>query len=66
MTDISKINVNNTTYNIKDSRVPALTGSENTYLRADGTWATPTVTTISTTATIVDQGDGMLVTFTSS
>lgn len=66
MADISKIKINTTTYNVKDSRIPALPGSENTYLRGDGTWAAPSVTTMQTTATIVDEGNGMLVTFTAS
>lgn len=65
MADISKINVNNTTYNIKDARLPNLNSSTTQYLRGDGSWATPTVTTISTNAVITDQGNGMLVTISS-
>jgi len=41
MADIKKIHVNNTTYNLKDDRIPALTNNTSTFLRADGAWADP-------------------------
>lgn len=62
MADISKINVNSTTYNLKDSRLPNLNSSTTQYLRGDGTWATPTVSTISSVADVTDNGSYMTIT----
>lgn len=62
MADISKIKVNSTTYNLKDSRIPALNSSTTQFLRGDGTWATPTVTEMVVDATVTDDGTGMTIT----
>lgn len=62
MADISKINVNSTTYNLKDSRLPNLNSSTTQYLRGDGIWATPTVTEMTVNATVTDDGNGMTIT----
>lgn len=61
MADISKINVNSTTYNLKDSRIPDLNSSTTQYLRGDGTWATPTVSEIMSTADVTDDDTGMII-----
>ena len=61
MANISKINVNNTTYNLKDSRIPDLPQNTTTYLRGDGTWTAPTVTSLSSEATVTDNGTYMLI-----
>ena len=62
MADISKINVNSTTYNLKDSRIPALPGSTSTYLRGDGTWTAPTVSTMTSASDVSDEGTSLLIT----
>lgn len=41
MSDIKVININNTNYNLKDRRIPALSNDTTTFLRGDGTWADP-------------------------
>lgn len=61
MADISKINVNSTTYNLKDSRIPALPNNTTTYLRGDGTWVTPTVSTMVTSVDVSDEGTFLLI-----
>lgn len=61
MADISKINVNSTTYNLKDSRLPDLNSSTSQYLRGDGTWADPTVNTISSAADVTDNETYMTI-----
>lgn len=61
MADITKINVNSTAYNLKDQRFPDLNSSTTQYLRGDGIWAVPTVSTISSAADVTDEGDGMIV-----
>ena len=60
MADISHIFVKNTTFDIKDHRIPNLSNSENTYLRGDGTWAVP-ATTVSSGVTFIDGGDHLIV-----
>lgn len=64
MADISKIKVNNTTYNLKDSRIPALPGSTSTYLRGDGSWVAPTVSTMSSASNVSDESTYLLITVT--
>lgn len=66
MADISKISVNNTTYNLKDSRIPNPSGSTTNYLRGDGTWATPTVSTMTSASDVSDEGTSLLITPASS
>lgn len=61
MADISKINVNNTTYNIKDARLPNLNSSTSQYLRGDGTWAAPTVETMSGNVDVSDEDTYLLI-----
>ena len=61
MADISKINVNSTTYNLKDSRLPNLNSSTTQYLRGDGTWAAPTVQTMSGNVDVSDEGSYLLI-----
>lgn len=61
MADISKINVNSTTYNIKDGRLPSFNNSTTQYLRGDGTWATPTVSEITSSADVSDDSTGMII-----
>lgn len=61
MADISKITVNSTTYNLKDSRIPDPNNSTTQYLRGDGTWATPTVQTISSSANVEDNDTYMTI-----
>ena len=56
MADISKIKVNNTTYDLKDSRIPNLSGSTTTFLRGDGSWSTPTVNTMTSATDVSDEG----------
>lgn len=41
MADISRIKVNNTTYDIKDYRVPNMTNMTTSFFRGDGQWAAP-------------------------
>ena len=62
MADISKINVNSTTYNLKDSRIPNLPGDTTTYLRGDGTWTAPTVSTMTSSADVSDESTYLLIT----
>lgn len=62
MADISKINVNSTTYNLKDSRIPALPGTTTTYLRGDGTWVAPTVSTTASASDVEDKSSYLLIT----
>lgn len=38
MSDISKINVNNTTYTLKDSRIPEMPNDSSKVLKGNGTW----------------------------
>lgn len=61
MADISKINVNNTTYNLKDSRIPDLNSSTTQYLRGDGTWTSPTVQTMSGNVDVSDESTYLLI-----
>lgn len=62
MADISKVKLpNGTTYNVKDSRYPDLTGSESTYLRGDGQFAVPSVSVMTTTAQIIDGGNCLVI-----
>lgn len=62
MADISKIKtLNGTTYNVKDARIPALPNTSNTYLRGDGTWAAPSVSVITSEATITDMDTYLLI-----
>lgn len=61
MASINKINVNNTTYTLRDSRIPDTNGSTTQYLRGDGTWATPTVSTISSAADVTDNDTYMTI-----
>lgn len=61
MADISKVKItNNSTYNIRDYRVPVLPKSENVYLRGDGTWQIPTNVSGSGVV-MVDAGDHLLI-----
>lgn len=61
MADVTKIKIiNGTTYSVRDYRVPALTNSESTYLRGDGTWQVPEVNT-ATGITFIDGGDHLIV-----
>lgn len=62
MADISKINVNSTTYNLKDGRFPNPNNNTAQYLRGDGTWAAPTVTEMVINATVTDDNTGMKIT----
>jgi len=62
MADISKINVNSTTYNLKDSRIPNLPGTASSYLRGDGAWASPTVSTMSSDSDVSDRSTYLLIT----
>lgn len=62
MAEISKIKIiNGTIYDLKDGRIPAMTGSTTTFLRGDGTWATPTVEVMGANATVTDDGTYMLI-----
>ena len=65
MADITKIKVNSTTYNLKDSRIPSPNSSTTQFLRGDGTWATPTVTEMTVNATVTDDSTGMIITTSS-
>lgn len=59
--DVKKIRLNSgTTYNIKDSRIPALTNDTTTFLRSDGTWSDPTANLPETTD-VVDNGTYMTI-----
>lgn len=58
MADISHIKVNNTTYDIKDYRVPNLTNSITAFLRGDGQWFVPV---FDEGVTFVDNDDHLLV-----
>lgn len=59
--DVKKIRLNSgTTYNIKDSRIPALTNDTATFLRSDGTWSDPTANLPETTD-VVDNGTYMTI-----
>lgn len=58
MADISNIKVNNTTYDIKDYRVPNLTNSTAAFLRGDGQLS---VTAFDEGVTFVDNDDHLLV-----
>ena len=61
MADISKVKItNNSTYNIRDCRVPVLPKSENVYLRGDGTWQIP-VNVSGSGVVMVDAGDHLLI-----
>lgn len=55
MPDISKINVNSTTYNLKDNRIPDLSNDSTTFLCGDGTWVAPTVSTMSVSSSVSDE-----------
>jgi hypothetical protein len=61
MADISKINVNSTTYNIKDARLPDLNSSTSQYLRGDGSWAAPIVQTMSGNVDVSDEDTYLLI-----
>lgn len=61
MSDISKINVNGTTYNLKDSRIPNLPGSSTTFLRGDGQWVAPSVNTLSSNSDVSEEGTYLLI-----
>lgn len=59
--DIKKIRLNSgTTYNIKDSRIPALTNDTTTFLRSDGTWSDP-MDNLPETTDVVDNGTYMTI-----
>ncbi len=58
MADIYHIKVNNTTYDIKDYRVPNLTNSTTTFLRGDRQWSVPT---FDEGVQFVDNDDHLLV-----
>lgn len=61
MADISHVKIiSGTTYDVRDYRVPTLTNSESTYLRGDGTWQIPAVSTGSG-VTFIDGGDYLLI-----
>ena len=58
MADISHIKVNNTTYDIKDYRVPNLTNSTTAFLRGDGPLSVPA---FNEGVQFVDNDDHLLV-----
>lgn len=58
MADISHIKVNNTTYDIKDYRVPNAMNSTTTFLRGDGQWFVPA---FNEGVQFVDNDDHLLV-----
>jgi len=51
---ISKITLGNTTYNLKDARLPAFTSSTTDFLRSDGVWSAVDVTPTSITTAEID------------
>lgn len=60
MADISKITITNgSTYDVRDRRVPEMTLSESTYLRGDGVWAVPPLTSIR--VSFIDCGNYLLI-----
>lgn len=59
--DVKKIRLNSgTTYNIKDSRIPALTNDTTMFLRSDGTWSDP-MDNLPETTDVVDNGTYMTI-----
>ena len=62
MADISKVTLlNGTTYNLKDERLPAYVNEEQQYLRSDGSWSVPVVTSFTLQSEVTDDDTGMLV-----
>ena len=51
MSDISKIKVNNTTYTLKDSRIPEMPNDSSKVLKGNGTWGTVSSPYVSGTGT---------------
>ena len=62
MANISKINVNNTTYDLKDGRYPDIPDDGSQVLMGDGTWGTissgPWVSGDGTNSAVLDPGNG--------
>lgn len=51
MADISKLNINGTTYNLKDtSKIPEAPSDDNFYVRQNNAWASITIGTEELTA----------------
>lgn len=61
MANIRKIRVNNTTYDLRDDRLPDLNNSSSQFLRGDGVWASPTVSTINSEADVTDNDTYMTI-----
>ncbi len=62
MADISKVILpNGNIYNLKDERLPAYVNEEQQYLRSDGSWSVPVVTSFTLQSSVIDDDTGMLV-----
>lgn len=61
MADVSTIRTPNGVYHsVKDSRIPKLPESENVYLRGDGAWEVPVIST-GNNVIFIDGGDHLMV-----